>query len=145
MNITSNTKICDLLAVYPKLEQHIINFAPPFKNNLLRRVFGKMITLQKLAQITKQDAHTLVNKLRHEVGQNEIPGRLDREIQWHKGEPRWIRDQPAAVINGTEMFRHGMHPLGHINEMMQDMAEHQFVVLKTNFKPQRIIDAMKHP
>lgn len=143
MEIKPKTKLCDLLKAYPKLERHIINFAPPFKNDFLRRVFGKMVTVQKLAQITKQDAYTLVNKLRYEVGQNEIPPRLDREIQWHEGEPQWIQNQPAAIINGTEMFSHGIHPLSHINEMMQDITKDQFVVLKTNFKPQRIIDAMK--
>jgi hypothetical protein len=52
MEITSHTKLLELLNEYPALEEQIINIAPPFKNlknPVLRRTVGQLATLAQVA------------------------------------------------------------------------------------------------
>ena len=54
MEITSQSKLFDVLEAYPFLEEQIVNIAPPFqnlKNPVLRRTVGKIATLEKVAQV----------------------------------------------------------------------------------------------
>lgn len=146
MNITSTTKIGDLLAEYPALEEKIIRIAPPFKNlknPVLRKTVGKLATLEKAAQIGHLDVSEFVNMLRKEVGQDKIETEASITINWQEGEPEWIKEQPADIIDGTEMLGRGEHPLSKINEIMKNLEQDQFVLLKTNFKPIPLIEAME--
>ena len=66
MEITSQSKLFDVLEAYPSLESQIVNIAPPFKNlknPVLRRTVGKLATLEKVAQIGGMDVNRLVNTL----------------------------------------------------------------------------------
>jgi hypothetical protein len=146
MNITSTTKIADLLAEYPALEEKIIHIAPPFKNlknPVLRKTVGKLATLEKAAQIGHLDVSEFVNMLRKEVGQGEIETNVNIKVSWQEGEPEWIKSKPVGIIDGTEMLSKGEHPLSKINEIMKSLEHDQFVLLKTNFKPIPLIEAME--
>jgi len=146
MNITSNTKIADLLAEYPALEEKIIGIAPPFKNlknPILRKTVGKLATLEKAAQIGNLDVGQFVNMLRKEVGQETTETEVKVNVTWREGEPEWIKGQPVQIIDGTEMLNRGEHPLSKINETMKNLEQNQSVLLKTNFKPIPLIEAME--
>ncbi|HEM48987.1 MAG TPA: DUF1858 domain-containing protein [Caldithrix sp.] len=146
MNITSTTKIFDLLAEYPALEEKIIHIAPPFKNlknPILRKTVGKLATLEKAAQIGNLDIGQFVNMLRKEVGQETIETEVEVKVTWQEGEPEWIKSQPAEIIDGTEMLNRGEHPLSKINEIMKSLQPDRFVLLMTNFKPIPMIEAME--
>ena len=146
MNITSTTKLFDLLAEYPELEEKIIGIAPPFKNlknPILRKTVGKLATLEKVALIGNLEVNEFLNTLRREVGQEALGGQTKVEVKWQQGEPDWIKGQPTEIVNGTEMLGRGMHPLGYINELMQKLDKDQFVLLQTNFKPLPLIEAME--
>jgi len=146
MEITAKTKIFDLLSIYPKLEETIMNLAPPFKNlknPLLRRTVGKLANLEKAAQIGGLDVLSLVNTLRAAVGQPELKNApMTTTINTLNG-PAWISGKPMHIIDGVEMLSRGVHPLNQINELMQTMPPGAYLVLTTNFKPIPLIEAME--
>jgi len=146
MEITATTKLFDVLKEYPSLEEKIIGIAPPFKNlknPVLKRTVGKLATIEKVALIGEQDVNGFVNTLRREVGQPELGAQKETLPTWQKGEPEWIKNQPVETVNGTEMLSSGVHPLAHVNQVMQSLQTGQCILLKTNFKPIPLIEAME--
>ena len=64
MEITSRSKLLDVLKAYPFLEEQIVEIAPPFKNlrnPILRRTVGQLATIEQVAQIGNIDVVDLVN------------------------------------------------------------------------------------
>jgi hypothetical protein len=148
MEITTFTKLHDLLQAYPELEDKIINLAPPFKNlknPLLRRTVGKIATLEKVAQIGNMEPDDFVNLLRREAGLPEIAvgGSPVIKPQMDASDPDWIKDAPQFTVDGTEMLSRGEHPLARINELMHQVQSGQYLLLITNFKPMPLIEAMQ--
>jgi hypothetical protein len=150
MEITSHSKLFDVLEAYPELEAQIINIAPPFKNlknPVLRRTVGKMATLDKVAQIGGMDVTRLVNTLRKAAGQPELTNQpaaaLVVAAPMSSEALAWITGEPAAIINGTEMLARGEVPLGKVNETLERLSPGQYLLLVTNFEPVPIIDVMK--
>lgn len=149
MEITSHSKLLDVLKEYPSLEEKIINIAPPFKNlqnPVLRRTVGQLATLEKVAQIGNLEVIELVNTLRREIGQPEIRADAKIEISIPEktaGDPDWIADEPQYIVNGTELLQRGEVPLHHVNELLETLSEDGFILLLTDFEPTPIIDAMR--
>lgn len=149
MEITSHSKLLDVLKEYPSLEEKIINIAPPFKNlqnPVLRRTVGQLATLEKVAQIGNLDVIELVNTLRKEVGQPEIRADAKIEISIPEktaSDPDWIAGEPKYILNGTEMLQRGEVPLHHVSELLGTLSQDSFILLITDFKPTPIIDAMR--
>jgi hypothetical protein len=149
MEITSQSKLFDVLEAYPFLEAQIVNIAPPFqnlKNPVLRRTVGKIATLEKVAQIGRMEVGKLVNTLRRAVGQEELGAKSGAnfvvEIPRLAEEPDWIAGEPQFIVNGTELLQRGEVPLGKVNELLGQMEEGKYLLLVTNFEPTPIIDAM---
>lgn len=150
MEITSQSKLFDVLEAYPFLEPQIINIAPPFqnlKNPVLRRTVGKIATLEKVAQIGGMEASKLVNTLRRAVGQQELGAEsvssVAIEIPRLAEDPAWIAGEPQFTINGTEMLQRGEVPLKRVNELLGQLEAESYILLVTNFKPTPIFDAMQ--
>lgn len=146
MEITAKTKIADLLAAYPNLEEQIMNIAPPFKNltnPVLRRTVGKLADLEKAAKIGGVQVLALVNTLRAAVGQVELQGTTETVKVSLENIPAWITGEPAYIVDGVEMLNEGVHPLNKINELMQSIPAGTYLVLYTNFKPLPLIEAME--
>jgi len=145
MDIQAHTKLRDLLDLHPELEDKIMQIAPPFKNlknPVLRKTVAKLATLEKVARIGNLDVTELVNKLRRETGQPEITVEQMPEIEWQEGDPAWIQNDPAHIIDGTEMLNRGEHPLNKVNALMREIKPGEFILLRTNFKPLPLIDEM---
>lgn len=150
MEITSQSKLFDVLEAYPELEAQIINIAPPFqnlKNPVLRRTVGKIATLEKVAQAGGMDAGKLVNTLRRAVGQAEISGEAAAsftvEIPRVENDPQWIAGEPQFTVNGSELLQRGEVPLGRVNELLGKLETGGYLLLVTNFEPSPILDAMQ--
>ncbi|MCX6082113.1 MAG: DUF1858 domain-containing protein [Chloroflexi bacterium] len=150
MEITSQSKLFDVLEAYPVLEAQIVNIAPPFqnlKNPVLRRTVGKIATLEKVAQIGGMDVGKLVNTLRRAVGQEELGAEATAnfavEIPRLADAPEWIAGEPQFTLNGTEMLQRGEVPLGRVNELLGQIEPGRFILLVTNFEPTPIIEAMQ--
>ena len=150
MEITSQSKLFDVLEAYPELEAQIINIAPPFqnlKNPVLRRTVGKIATLEKVAQVGGMDAGKLVNTLRRAVGQAEIAGEATAsfkvEIPRVENDPEWMAGEPQFTVNGSELLQRGEVPLGRVNELLGKLEAGSYILLVTNFEPSPIIEAMQ--
>ena len=150
MEITSQSKLFDVLEAYPFLEAQIVNIAPPFqnlKNPVLRRTVGKIATLEKVAQIGGMDVGKLVNTLRRAVGQEELGAEAVAnfvvEIPRVADDPEWIRGEPQFIVNGTELLQRGEVPLNRVNELLGKLEAGRYILLVTNFEPTPIIDAMQ--
>jgi hypothetical protein len=150
MEITSQSKLFDVLEAYPVLEAQIVNIAPPFqnlKNPVLRRTVGKIATLEKVAQIGGMDVSKLVNTLRRAVGQDELgveaTANFAVEIPQLADYPEWIAGEPQFTLNGTEMLQRGEVPLGRVNQLLGQIEPGRFILLVTNFEPTPIIEAMQ--
>lgn len=77
MNISSETKIHDLLAAYPFLEDFLVGRNSRYKNlknPLMRQTIGRVASLGQVAGIGGEDVIDLVNDLREEI---ERHGRAD--------------------------------------------------------------------
>ena len=150
MEITSQSKLFDVLEAYPFLESQIINIAPPFqnlKNPVLRRTVGKIATLEKVAQVGGMSVDKLVNTLRKAVGQDELQAAssMNRVIEIPRvaDHAEWIAGEPQFTINGTEMLQRGEVPLGRVNELLRQLEAGCFILLVTNFEPIPILEAMQ--
>ncbi len=150
MEITSQSKLFDVLEAYPELEAQIINIAPPFQNlkkPVLRRTVGKIATLEKVAQVGGMDAGKLVNTLRRAVGQAEISAEAAAsftiEIPRVENDPRWMAGEPQFTVNGSELLQRGEVPLGRVNELLGKLETGGYLLLVTNFEPSPILDAMQ--
>jgi hypothetical protein len=150
MEITSQSKLFDVLEAYPVLEAQIVNIAPPFhnlKNPVLRRTVGKIATLEKVAQIGGMDVGNLVNTLRRAVGQEELGAESTAnfvvEIPRLADDPTWIAGEPQFTLNGTELLQRGEVPLGRVNELLGQIEPGRFILLVTNFEPTPILEAMQ--
>lgn len=150
MEITSQSKLFDVLEAYPFLEMQIINIAPPFqnlKNPVLRRTVGKIATLEKVAQVGGMDVSKLVNTLRRAVGQEELRAEsassLAVAIPRLEDDPEWITGEPQFTVNGTEMLQRGEVPVGKVNELLGQLGAEAYILLVTNFEPLPILEAMQ--
>jgi len=148
MQITSHTKLLELLKEYPALEEQIIEIAPPFKNlknPVLRRTVGQLATLGQVAQIGNIDPTELVNTLRRAVGQSELRADTDSPISIpakSADDPDWISGEPQFVVNGIELLRQGEVPLQRVNELLGSLSPDRFILLVTDFEPTPMLDAM---
>jgi hypothetical protein len=148
MQVTSHTKLLELLNEYPALEEQIIEIAPPFKNlknPVLRRTVGQLATLGQVAQIGNMDVTKLVNTLRRAVGQPELRADADSQISIparSADDPDWIADEPQFIVNGIELLRQGDVPLQRVNELLRSLSPDRFILLVTDFEPTPMLDAM---
>jgi hypothetical protein len=150
MEITSQSKLFDVLKAYPSLQAQIINIAPPFqnlKNPVLRKTVGKIATLEMVAQIGGMNVDKLVNTLRRAVGQDELTAKAESHftvaIPRVEDDPQWIAGEPQFTINGTEMLQRGEVPLGKVNELLGQLEADGYILLVTNFEPVPILEAMQ--
>lgn len=151
MDITSRSKILDVLNEYPFLEDKIIAVAPPFKNlknPVLRRTVGRVATLEQVAQIGQLDVGQFVNALRRAAGQAEsLPPAAARPLSLaavrSAEAPAWIAGEPQHIIDGIAMLGRGDVPLITVNELLGTLAADRYLLLITDFPPLPIIDAMR--
>lgn len=151
MEITSKSKLFEVLEAYPFLEAQIINIAPPFqnlKNPVLRRTVGKLATLETVAQIGGMDVTRLVNTLRRAVGQDELETDISHlsviEVPaLAEDDPPWIAGEPQFIVNGTALLQRGEVPLAKVNGLLNQLDPDRFILLFTDFEPTPIIDAMQ--
>ncbi len=150
MEITSQSKLLDVLEAHPVLEEQIIHIAPPFKNlknPVLRRTVGKLATLEQVARIGGMDVGKLVNTLRRAVGQEELGDEaltpLHVDVPTGVDDPDWIGNKPQFTLDGTVLLKHGEVPLGRVNELLGQLNPDGFILLVTDFEPSPILEAMQ--
>jgi hypothetical protein len=141
--ITPKTKIWDLLEAYPELEEMLTGMAPQFRkltNPLLRKTITRITSLSQAAAIGSLNVEDMVNRLRKEVGQDEVAG-LGEQSNISLDRPEWYTDK--AVVNEIDvrdMLHRGEHPVHEVLSATKKLNEGEVLKMIAPFIPVPLID-----
>ncbi len=145
MEITLDTKIYDLLKEYPFMEDELIRINPKFKklkNPILRRTLTKIASIKQAAVVGGMEPIELLNAIRKAVGQEPLQ-EVSQEERAQEEAPLWITQEPAAVFSANELLDQGKNPLAEISKELKSLPEGSMILLRSDFKPEPLIDALK--
>ena len=147
--ITPQTKIGELLAAYPQLEEVLVDAAPAFKklrNPILRKTVAKVTSLAQAARVGGISVVELVGKLRREVGQPDFAG---AETDTAAGDqpakpPSWYdASRIVETLDARPMIDSGEQPIGKVLRELDELRDGQIYELITPFEPAPLIDKAK--
>jgi hypothetical protein len=140
--ITPKTKVLELIETYPELEDILIEIAPAFKklkNPVLRKTVAKIATLQQAASIGGIKTEELINRLRKEVGQENITS--DAGVQYNYVKPIWFSEEKIAKrFNASEMLAAGEHPVNQVIADLNHLEDGKIYLLIAPFLTAPLID-----
>ncbi|HPG39929.1 MAG TPA: DUF1858 domain-containing protein [bacterium] len=144
--ITPQTKIAELLASYPQLEEVLIDMAPQFRklqNPVLRKTIARITSLQQAAMVGKVPLQKMINTLRSAVGQEKLDS-SSPETEQTGGQPAWFN--PAKIVKKLDaraMLERGEHPVGIVVQEVQTLQAGEIYELIAPFEPAPLIDKVK--
>lgn len=144
--ISPKTKVGELLDAYPQLERVLLELSPSFaklKNPVLRKTVARIASLQQAAIVGGLKVDDLVNRLRKEVGQDEIFGE-DANSYASASPPKWF--SPEKVVHrfdASPVINAGESPMADILSQVNKLQPGEILELKTPFVPAPIIDMLK--
>jgi len=146
--ITPETKVADLLAHYPELEDVLIAMAPPFrklKNPVLRRSVAKVASLRQAAAVARIPVGEVVNQLRADVGQEPlVVEEGGDDASYFTSQPDWfVPSSVVASIDERESANADEMPLKRVIHEATSLKEGQVLELITTFLPAPGIDITK--
>lgn len=143
LQITPKTKVGELLDQYPQLEDLLIRMVPTFqklKNPVLRRTIARVTSLQQAALVGGIAIDELINKLRNEVGQENMDHSHPTQIE-NTDKPVWFEVAKIAVsFDAREIIAGGGHPLSEVIAGANKLQKGQIYELITPFLPAPLID-----
>lgn len=144
--ITPQTKIADLLDVYPELENVLIDLAPAFKklqNPILRKTVARVTSIRQAAAIGKLPVDVVVNKLRGLTGQGTLENiKNNQELSTDK--PKWYSEEKITVrFDASELIASGGHPLTQVMQDIKAWKSGDIYELTTPFLPVPLLDKLK--
>jgi len=146
LSITPQTKVGELLSVYPELEEVLVSVAPAFRklrNPVLLRTVAKVTTLAQAARVGGVSVAELVQQLRRAVGQP------DSEIEVSAGfassgastAPQWYDQNKVKVsFDARRMIDSGEQPIGRVLGDLGKLLPGEIYELITPFEPAPLID-----
>ncbi len=146
MEITLDTKIYDLLKEYPFMEDELIRINPKFKklkNPILRRTLTKIASIKQAAIVGGMEPIELLNAVRKAVGQEPVEEEAPQKERISEETPLWITQEPTAVFSANELLDQGKNPLAEISKKLKSLPQDSVILLRSNFKPEPLIDALK--
>jgi len=145
MIITPETKIGELLAAYPSLEEKLIEIAPQFnklKNPVLRRTIAKIATLRQAALIGNIKLTDLINTLRETVGQN-LEDFTEESKQSGEDLTDLLKEKKIVSYDAREDLEKGEHPLRKVMTDLEKIKHDEVYELITSFIPAPLIEVAK--
>jgi hypothetical protein len=140
--ITPKTKVLELIETYPELEDILIEIAPAFKklkNPVLRKTVAKIATLQQAAAIGNIKTEELINRLRKEVGQENITD--DAGTQYNYIKPAWFAEEKiTSRFNASEMLAAGEQPVNQVIADLNHLGTGEIYLLIAPFLTAPLID-----
>jgi len=148
-DITPDTRVGELLDVYPGLEETLVAMAPPFaklRNPLLRKTVAKVTTLRQAAKVGGVPLADLINTLRkasgatdetfQESGQDASLVNIER--------PEWLQEaRITRRLDARPLIEAGERPVGRIMPELERLGKGDIFELTTPFVPAPIIDMAK--
>jgi len=142
--ITPKTKIYDLLEAYPELEKVLIEMAPQFeklKNPILRKTIARVTNLSQAAIIGNLNVENLVNKLRSEIGQNNLQALSEEQNNFVTEKPEWFDEkQIINKIDIKDMLNAGEQPVHEVMSAIKKLNDKQILMVVAPFVPAPLID-----
>jgi hypothetical protein len=144
--ITPETKIHDLLVNYPQLEDVLIEITPVFKklkNPILRKTIAKVTSLKQAAIVGNTKLDEIINRLRNEVGQDNIM--IENIHQPNTSDtPEWFNeDNVKSSLDAIPIINGGGHPLDAVVKAVKTMNDEGIFELITPFVPAPLIDKVE--
>ncbi len=131
--ITPKTKILQLIEAYPQLEDILIIAAPAFrklKNPVLRKTVAKVATVQQAAAIGNLKVQELVNRLRHEVGQDSLSEGEAGDVNINYTQPDWYQnDKVTSRFDARKMLEAGEMPVHQVMDDLKKLPENEIYEL----------------
>ncbi|MCU0371930.1 MAG: DUF1858 domain-containing protein [Ignavibacteria bacterium] len=142
--ITPDIKIHEMLAVYPQLEDKLIEIVPAFvklKNPEIKESLAKVTTLKQASVIGGVSVGKLINRLRMAVNQGDAE--LAREINAGKSRPLWVSGGNIEIeYDACEDLENGVHPVSKIINETAKLGDYSIYLLITPFTPVPLVDML---
>lgn len=142
--ITPKTKILQLIETYPELEDILIEAAPAFKklkNPVLRKTVAKVATVQQAAAIGDLKVQDLVNRLRHEVGQDAISESETGDVHINYDKPSWFDEAKVTQhFDARPMLEAGEMPVHQVMADLKNLPEGEIYELTVPILTVPLID-----
>ncbi|QQS51259.1 MAG: DUF1858 domain-containing protein [Bacteroidota bacterium] len=142
--ITPKTKIFDLLEAYPQLEDVLISHAPEFKklkNPILRKTIARVASISQAAVIGGLNVEELVNKLRAEVGQDNIHSLDESGNKYTTVCPDWFKKELIVkTIDIREMLNRDEQPVHEVLAAAKNLQENEILKIIAPFIPAPLLD-----
>lgn len=144
--ITPDTKVGELLAQYPQLEEVLVAISPTYqalRNPVLRRTVAKVATLRQVAKVGNVPLGELIGRLRSAVGLEPLVDgseeSTDQEVR-----PAWASaDAVVRTFDARPLIESGGHPLPQVMADLATLDSGQVYELLTPFVPAPLIDVAK--
>jgi len=144
--ITPKTKVYDLLAAYPQVENELIQLVPAFsklKNPVLRNTIARVTSLQQAALVGGVEIGLIIAKLRDVVGNDVVDSETEEEVNI-KYHPDWlIESKVVKTLDARPMLQNGEHPMTLVSNECNKLNKGEIFLLQTDFYPAPLIDMMK--
>jgi hypothetical protein len=148
LEIIPSTKVAELLAAYPELEDVLIGMAPPFKklkNPILRRSVAKVASVSQAAAVARLPVGEVVNALRSAVGHPELTiDATASDAEYLTAQPDWVDlSRVVATVDERENTGDDEMPLNRVIREATRLDEGDLLELITTFLPAPGIDRLK--
>ncbi len=144
--VTPETRIGDLLAAHPELEEFLVELAPAFsalKNPMLRRTVGRVATVAQAAKVGGVPIGTLLNAIRERLGQ-PLLGEDQGGGDGVERRPAWLEGaEPAVTLDADAMLAAAQTPVREVQERLGSLAPGQLLRLDASFQPVPLMDALR--
>jgi len=146
MIISPQTKVGELLDAYPELEKVLFELSPAFaklKNPILRKTVARIATLQHAAVVGKLKVDELVNRLRKDVGQDDLQDIVSEDSST-QNPPSWFDETKITIrFDATPIINASDSPMSEILKHAYLLNDDEIFELKAPFIPAPIIDKLK--
>jgi hypothetical protein len=141
--ITPETKVGEMLAHYPELEDVLIGISPAYKalkNPVLRRTVARIATLRQVAKVGNVPLSALVSQLRSAAGLQPIAVEAENDGS-AAARPSWaISSAAVRSYDARADIEAGRHPMEQVMADLAQLTSGETFLLVTGFEPAPLID-----
>lgn len=146
IDINAQTKVGELLDIYPELEKTLLQLSPSFarlKNPVLRKTIGRIASLRQVAEIGELNLDEMISKLKNVVRIEDTC--MDNESLEYQREakPKWINSENISLTyDASDIIGNGGSPMKIILEKADRLQIGEIMLLITPFQPIPIIELL---